>query len=156
VTDKEDAKKLKTEIYQRLATKGKIEPYFPLTRNGDYRLSYDGKGDGNLDTSSNTLRLRLSVSVPSKSWRMKAASRMCSGSRAASKRTYKDAPSTSFVNSILRTLEANKVDPEVTDEIMRTFLSTLPESSFAQAFRKLVRTPPASASTQRARSTHAP
>ena len=52
-----------------------------------------------------------------------------------SKRNYKSAPPTSFVNNILRVLEANKVDGAVTDDIMRVFLDTLPESSFAQAFR---------------------
>ena len=54
------------------------------------------------------------------------------------KRTFRDAPPTSFVNSVLKVLEANKVtkeNPEVVDEIMRVFLDTLPESSFAQAFR---------------------
>ena len=39
------------------------------------------------------------------------------------------------VNNILKVLEANKVSGEVTDEIMRVFLDTLPESSFAQSFR---------------------
>jgi hypothetical protein len=142
VENKEDAKKLKTEIYQRLATKGKIEPYFPLTRNGDYRLSYDAKGrDGNsehfVEHFETSVERERAIKELEKDGGAKNIQRFVGGS----KRTYKDAPPTSFVNSILRTLEANKVDPEVTDEIMRTFLSTLPESSFAQAFRKRKNTP---------------
>jgi hypothetical protein len=142
VTDKEDAKKLKAEIYQRLATSGKIEPYFPLTRAGNYRLSYDGKGrDGNLEHFvehyETSVERELAIKELEKQGGVKNLQRFTGSSR----KTYKDAPPTSFVNSILRTLEANKVDPEVTDEIMRVFLSTLPESSFAQAFRKRKNTP---------------
>jgi hypothetical protein len=137
VKDKEDAKKLKTEIYQRLATKGKIEPYFPLTRNGDYRLSYDLKGEHYVEHYENSVERERAIKELEKESGVKNVQRFKGGS----KRTYKDAPPTSFVNSILRTLEANSVDPEVTDEIMRTFLSTLPESSFAQAFRKRKNTP---------------
>jgi hypothetical protein len=142
VKDKEDAKKLKTEIYQRLATKGKIEPYFPLTRNGDYRLSYDGKGrDGNLEHFVEHFETSVERERAIKELEKESGVKNIQRFKGGSKRTYKDAPPTSFVNSILRTLEANKVDPEVTDEIMRTFLSTLPESSFAQAFRKRKNTP---------------
>lgn len=137
VKDKEDAKKLKTEIYQRLATKGKIEPYFPLTRNGDYRLSYDLKGEHYVEHYETSVERERAIKELEKESGVKNVQRFKGGS----KRTYKDAPPTSFVNSILRTLEANSVDPEVTDEIMRTFLSTLPESSFAQAFRKRKNTP---------------
>jgi hypothetical protein len=137
VENKEDAKKLRTEIYQRLATKGKIEPYFPLTRTGDFRLSYDLKGEHYVEHYETSVARERAVKELESVGEAKNVQRFKGGS----KRTYKDAPSTSFVNSILRTLEANKVDPEVTDEIMRTFLSTLPESSFAQAFRARKNTP---------------
>jgi hypothetical protein len=142
VENKEDAKKLKTEIYQRLATKGKIEPYFPLTRNGDYRLSYDAKGrNGNLEHFVEHYETSVERERAIKELEKEGGAKNIQRFTGGSKKTYKDAPPTSFVNSILRTLEANKVDPEVTDEIMRTFLSTLPESSFAQAFRKRKNTP---------------
>jgi hypothetical protein len=137
VENKEDAKKLRTEIYQRLATKGKIEPYFPLTRSGDFRLSYDLKGEHYVEHYETSVARDRAVKELEADGGVKNLQRFKGGS----KRTYKDAPSTSFVNSILRTLSANSVDPEVTDEIMRTFLSTLPESSFAQAFRKRKNTP---------------
>jgi hypothetical protein len=137
VESKEDAKKLRTEIYQRLATKGRIEPYFPLTRSGDFRLSYDLKGEHYVEHYETSVARERAVKELEAAGGAKNVQRFKGGSQ----RTYKDAPSTSFVNSILRTLEANKVDPEVTDEIMRTFLSTLPESSFAQAFRTRKNTP---------------
>ena len=137
VEDKEDAKKLRTEIYQRLATKGKIEPYFPLTRSGDFRLSYDLKGEHYVEHYETSVARERAV----KELEIAGGAKNVQRFKGGSKRTYKDAPSTSFINSILRTLEANSVDPEVTDEIMRTFLETLPESSFAQAFRKRKNTP---------------
>ena len=135
--DKEAAKKLRTEIYGRLATKGKIEPYFPLTRSGDFRLSYDLKGEHYVEHYETSVARERAVKELEAEGGVKNLQRFKGGSN----KTYKDAPSTSFVNSILRTLSANSVDPEVTDEIMRTFLSTLPESSFAQAFRKRKNTP---------------
>jgi len=138
VTDPEEAKNLKTEIYKRLSIKGKIEPYFPLMRQGDYWVTFNAKGpDGNLeyykmafktsverDRAIRALKTDPDVEVKS-----------IQKSSPASKRNYKNAPPTSFVNNILRVLEANKVDSAVTDDIMRVFLDTLPESSFAQAFR---------------------
>ena len=142
VTDKEDAKNLKTEIYKRLATKGKIEPYFPLTRSGDYRLAYDGKGRGGnvehfIEHYETSVERELAIKELEKEGGVKNIQRFSS----SGVQSYKNAPPTSFVNSVLRTLEVNKVNPEVTDEIMRMFLDTLPESSFAQAFRKRKNTP---------------
>jgi hypothetical protein len=137
VENKEDAKKLRTEIYARLATKGKIEPYFPLTRSGDFRVSYDLKGEHYVEHYETSVARDRAINELEAAGDAKNVQRFKGGSN----RAYKDAPSTSFVNSILRTLNANKVDPEVTDEIMRTFLSTLPESSFAQAFRARKNTP---------------
>ena len=138
VSDPADAKKLKTEIYQRLAVKGRIEPYFPLMRQGDYWVTFNAKGaDGQLefykmafknsverDRAIRELKNDPSVEVKS-----------VQKSSPTGKRDYKSAPPTSFVNNILKVLEANKVSGEVTDEIMRVFLDTLPESSFAQSFR---------------------
>lgn len=135
--DKDAAKQLRTEIYGRLATKGKIEPYFPLTRTGDFRLSYDLKGEHYVEHYETSVARERAVKELEADGGAENVQRFKGGSN----KTYKDAPSTSFVNSILRTLSANSVDPEVTDEIMRTFLSTLPESSFAQAFRARKNTP---------------
>ena len=138
VGDTADAKKLKDEIYQRLAVKGRIEPYFPLMRQGDYWVTFNAKGaDGQLefykmafknsverDRAIRELKNDPSVEVKS-----------VQKSSPTGKRDYKSAPPTSFVNNILKVLKTNEVSGEVTDEIMRVFLDTLPESSFAQSFR---------------------
>jgi hypothetical protein len=137
VVDEEAAKKLKTEIYVRLFKSGKIEPYFPLTRTGTYWLSYSAK---NPDTNTTefyverfeTKRERERVAEELKAEGATGIQKFAN----ISEMNYRNAPPTSFVNSVLRTMEINKVDSKVTEEVMRLFLNTLPETSFAQGFRK--------------------
>lgn len=138
VTDAKEAQNLKTEIYKRLAVKGKIEPYFPLMRQGDYWVTFNAKGpDGNMEYYK--MAFRTSVERDRAIRALKAEAdvdpKSVEKSSPTGKRDYKSAPSTSFVNNILKVLVANKVNENVTDEIMRVFLDTLPESSFAQSFR---------------------
>jgi len=138
--DAETAKKVKAEIYQRLAKQGRIEPYFPLTRTGDYWLSYNAVDPrtGNMEFfvesyESDFLRKQAIKDLQSQP---DAQASDFSTFRNLDRATYKNAPPTSFVNSVLKTLDTNKVDPEVTGEIMRLFLNNLPETSFAQSFRQ--------------------
>jgi hypothetical protein len=49
---------------------------------------------------------------------------------------YRRVPSSSFVNGILQIMEINKVPTEASEEVMRLFLSTLPETAFAQSFQR--------------------
>jgi hypothetical protein len=49
---------------------------------------------------------------------------------------YKNTPANSFVNGVLKVMEVNKVPEDAKEQILRLFLSTLPETSFAQAFQK--------------------
>jgi hypothetical protein len=136
VDDKERAKIIKKEIYSRLTAKGGLDPYFPLTREGSYWLSYHAK-----NPKTNTTELYVEA-FETKRERDRAIKEY-EGNGATniekfanlSKVNYRNAPPTSFVNGVLQTLEVNKVNPEVTEEVMRLFLSTLPETSFAQAFR---------------------
>jgi hypothetical protein len=52
-----------------------------------------------------------------------------------SKASYRNAPPASFVNDILKTLDANGVKGDTQEEVMRLYLDALPERSFAQSFR---------------------
>jgi hypothetical protein len=58
-----------------------------------------------------------------------------------SKSDYKKTAPPSFVRDVLRTLSANDVNPVVTEQVMRLFLDTLPETSFAQSLRSRKGTP---------------
>jgi len=138
VTDAKDAKALKEEVYQRLAIKGRIEPYFPLMRQGDYWVTFNAKSaDGQLEYYKMAFRTSVERDRAIRELKNDPNVEMQSVQKSAptGKRDYKNAPPTSFVNNILKVLKANDVDPTVTDEIMRVFLDTLPESSFAQSFR---------------------
>ena len=129
--DAETRKKVKAEIYARLFNSGHIEPYFPLTRSGKYWLSY-------------TLGNEFYVEAYETDYQRTQAAKELKADGATDVQkfanlnqvNYRKAPATSFVNNVLRTLEANKVDANVTEEVMRLFLNTLPETSFAQSFRR--------------------
>jgi hypothetical protein len=131
IEDADTRKKIKTEIYQRLFESGNIEPYFPLTRTGKYWSSY-------------TMGNEFYVEAYETSYQRDQAMKELQAEGATDVQkfanlnqvNYRKAPATSFVNNVLRTLEANKVNAAVTEEVMRLFLNTLPETSFAQSFRR--------------------
>lgn len=141
--DPDAAKKTKAEIYKRLFASGKIEPYFPLTRTGKYWLSYNADGEFYVEAyETNQMRedaikeLKGVAGVDGNSIQKFAN---------ISQINYRNVPSTSFVNNILQTMEASKIgaSPEAKariDEtisgVMNLFLNTLPETSFAQSFRR--------------------
>lgn len=137
LTDKEAAKKVKTEIYKKLFEKGALEPYFPLTRTGKYWLSYHAT-----DPRTKTKELFVEA-FETRLEREDAIKELKSAGAAEIQKfanlsdvTYKNAPPTSFVNSVLKVMEVNKVKPEAVDQVMRLFLDALPETSFAQSFRR--------------------
>jgi hypothetical protein len=136
VTDPERAKLIKRDIFDRLIAKGNIDPYFPLARYGKYWLSYSAK-DANGQTefyveAFETERERersIAQMVKDGATDIEKFSNL-------SELNYRRVPTGSFVNSVLQIMELNKVPPEATEEVMRLFLSTLPETSFAQSFQK--------------------
>ena len=136
VTDPERAKLIKRDIFDRLIAKGNIDPYFPLARYGKYWLSYSAK-DANGQTefyveAFETEREReRSIAQMTKD----GATNIEKFSN-LSELNYRRVPTGSFVNSVLQIMELNKVPAEATEEVMRLFLSTLPETSFAQSFQK--------------------
>ena len=50
--------------------------------------------------------------------------------------TYKKTTSVGFVNEVLEILETAKVDAAVRNDILNSFIETLPETSFAKNFQK--------------------
>ena len=140
IEDKGTANKIKAEVYQRLFASGNIEPYFPLTRSGKYWLSYSAVDprNGNKEFYVEAYETGYARDQAIKELKAdpKAKAEDIQKFANANQINYRKAPATSFVNGVLRTLEANKVDAEVTEEVMRLFLNTLPETSFAQSFRR--------------------
>lgn len=140
IDDKGTANKVKAEVYQRLFASGSIEPYFPLTRSGKYWLSYSAVDPryGNKEFYVEAYETSYARDQAIKELKADPSAKADDIQKFANANqiNYRKAPATSFVNGVLRTLEANKVNADVTEEVMRLFLNTLPETSFAQSFRR--------------------
>jgi hypothetical protein len=136
VTDPDRAKIIKKDIFDRLIAKGNIDPYFPLARYGKYWVSYTAK-----DASGQT-EYYVEAFETERERERNIAQLTKDGATGIEKFSnlselnYRRVPTGSFVNSVLQIMELNKVPPEATEEVMRLFLSTLPETSFAQSFQK--------------------
>jgi hypothetical protein len=139
VSDPAQAAKLKQDVIDRLVLKGKIEPYFPLWRSGDFWVEYVAKSPAG-NTEFYKEAFETSVERDRAVLALKANPNVQKDSVKPAKPSqrlgYKDAPPGSFVNTIVKALEKNKVDPAVVDQVVNIYLDTLPETSFAQSYRK--------------------
>jgi hypothetical protein len=142
VTDPERAKLIKRDIFDRLTAKGNIDPYFPLARYGKYWMSYDARdASGQMETyveafETERERARHEQQLLAGKTKDEAEAMRVEKFSNLSQLNYRRVPTGSFVNSVLQIMELNKVPAEATEEVMRLFLSTLPETSFAQSFQK--------------------
>jgi archaellum component FlaC len=147
---KDSKSKIKQDILEKLSKQGRIDPYFALTRKGKYWLSYNLKtkrADGQVTLepyieayTTERERAKQAVLVEKE-----GATEIQKFSQISQYR-YSRAPSGSFVNNMLNILELNKPKGlskeasdkynQAADEVMRLYLSTLPETSFAQSFQK--------------------
>jgi muramidase (phage lysozyme) len=134
-TDMPQASKvrLRADIMSKLMEKGRIDPYFALGRSGEHWLSantFDQEG-----------RPLFVVEAFESKWKRRARMRELERGGATEVQPYSNlqsldysrAPDGSFVNSVLKIMRANKVPDEAIDEMMRLFISTLPETAFAKS-----------------------
>jgi hypothetical protein len=137
-TNLDDSTKLlvKRDIMAKLSEKGVIDPYFALGREGQYWLGFDYVDkDGQAQRGTEAFKsprervARMQELADQGMTEIEAYSNI-------SEINYRRAPANSFVSSVLQIMEANKVDPKAVDEMMRLFISTLPETAFAQSFQK--------------------
>ena len=151
VTDPDARAKIKKDVLDKLAKRGEIDPYFALTRKGNKWLSYDLKGEHYVEAYETERERKQQI----EQIRKEGGINFQSFSN-LSKYNYSKAPSGSFIKGILNILEANApVEPknatkeqkekynetlakykENSDEVLNLYLSTLPETSFAQSFQK--------------------
>jgi len=130
---------LKQGIYNKMLENTKLEPYFPLTRTGSYFLSVrdpdEGINSAVFAFESGGARLRAMEEYAKEGYEVDTFS----ASDAAS---YKEAPSGSFVSSVLGLTNAAKTGlpadqkqqfEAVEEQIVRLFVEHLPESSFARS-----------------------
>jgi len=143
---KENKFSFKTEIMDKLRKQGVIDPYFALGREGDYWLAYQYKDKYDRPQPGyEAFKTELERSARIEELQKLGGTDIRPYSQLAEV-DYRRAPSGSFVNEVLQSLEANKpknlstedsaLYDKNTDEIMRLFISTLPETAFAKSFQK--------------------
>lgn len=140
VPDKEEAKKVKSDFRALLSKHGYLEPYFALNRvSGPYRVyytaisPYTGKPDVGIKHFNSPQERERGIEELLADTELGATD-----IRRFEELTTKDfsnAPPTSFVNAMLRSLKANKVSKEATDEVMQLVLNSMPDKSFFQTSR---------------------
>jgi hypothetical protein len=149
------AKKISGEVLAKLAAKGGLDPYFPLTRYGNFWVSYKTKGGPKLGQADFFIRaFETEVERERFIKTLEATDEIAPRTKVdeetgktiteppiqrfsqISEISYKNTPANSFVNGVLKVMEVNKVPEDAKEQILRLFLSTLPETSFAQAFQK--------------------
>lgn len=129
-------KAIKDSVLAKLAEKGMIEPYFGLGREGSYWLAADYKDkSGQQQYTVEAFKSDYERKTRMEQLQKMGASRIEPYANVA-EINYRRAPTGSFVNSVLNIMETNKVDQKAIDEMMRLFLTTLPETAFAQSFQK--------------------
>ena len=142
IGDKTRAEAIKKDIWAKITSRGGIDPYFPLTRKGSYWLSYtDAQGEHYVSAYESRFARKKAIET----LKAKNFSEFEEFSNLDQFKVFQRAPSTSFINGVIKTLELNR--PKTADaavlnqyknaeeEIVRLFLNTLPETAFAQSFQ---------------------
>ena len=133
------------EINKSLLAHGGLDPYFPLYRTGDYWISYTAP---NSKTKQPDFFLEAFESFSA--FKDAKAKLVADGATNINEYTnrgdvdYSKAPPTSFVNDVLKTLQAQGITPKknatdadtAADQIIRLYLDALPERSMLQGFRR--------------------
>ena len=137
-TNLDDAtkEKIKRDIMAELAKKGVIDPYFALGREGDKWLAFNYiTKDGTPDRAQEAFKTDYERKLRMQELNKLGATEIEPYSQ-ISDINYRRAPSGSFVNSVLGIMETNNVDTKAVDEMMRLFVTMLPETAAAKAFLK--------------------
>ena len=144
--DLEKAKKVSTslreQVYNRLFANANLEVYFPLVREGNYKLVYKVKKPeikGGLDYvvlmfASNRERKLTQIELKKESNVINSSMETIDpGDRLTDSRIFKAAPETNFVGQTLNILQTNGVDKDIQESILKLFVDNLPQTSFARS-----------------------
>ena len=133
------------ELINKLYKKATIDPFFPLLREGEFRLEYEAVDPetGQLEYYTENFKTESARTAAMEELKGMAAKIKLNNMNAfedLKDANYRDAPAGSFVNNVLGVLDKQKFENDTTkkavqDEIIKLFLDTLPERSFAQSFR---------------------
>ena len=128
-----DKKQFKNLVASRLFNKAHINPYSPLTREGDFWLQYNVNAEpvyqafnGKEQRNAAEAELRANENVDSAS---------IVSFEGLENINYQNVPPTSYVGQVLAILESQGVPKEVKDQIVGAFVDAAPESSFAKSLQ---------------------
>jgi hypothetical protein len=148
--DPEVVKKVKKDIYAKLFDAGTLEVYFPLVREGNYKLSYGVKNALNA-RAEYVVEMFTTKAERDRAFReIQADPRFENVQKSQGEATiedYQKAPPTSFVFEVVNALskikgkDGKRVPAQAIEEVMRLFVATLPETSFAKSLQKRKGTP---------------
>ena len=141
--EKEAATAIKKKLENRLIASGALDVYFPLVRQGDYKLSFDVQ----LDDSKEQVFLMFATKAERDAYEteLKNDKDVVQSSINAyegdiEKGIFQTAPSGSFTSEVLEILDKANVSSDVQEAIIKLYVDKLPESSFAKSFRRRKKT----------------
>jgi len=144
VQNPDDAKKLKRDIFAKLFDASTLDVYFPLMREGDYVLRYEVKNpkSSREATVVQTFTTDAERQDAAKMFRANKDYKNVEIVDEVSARTFRGTGvDPSFAYDTLSILDKNKVPRDVKDQIIKLFINSLPETSFAKSLQKRKGTP---------------
>lgn len=139
IEDPAQRKSMRQKILSEIVSKGKIEPYFPLYRRGNYWLSYRAA-----DPQSGNMEFYVEA-FENAGDRAKAAQLLRTDPKvqASDIEEYQNFKHidltrvpTSFVYQIVKELKQHNLPQDAMDSVMEVFMAAMPETAFVQAFRR--------------------
>jgi hypothetical protein len=139
------AEHIKSKLFDKLLDRAHLDPYFPLTRQGNYWLSYDvvdeaGQADHVVKafvTESGRERFINDSKLKENEYEKYSNLNQI---------RYNRVPSTSFISDVIKALKSGTVDAKTGEKskvseakievIVKLFLDALPETAFAKSFQK--------------------
>jgi hypothetical protein len=110
----------------------RLKVYLPLFRMGDYWVSYNDENGERVSMAFESVREAKQAAEKARAGGMEDVKEFTRLQQIS----YRSAPPTGFMGSVVKQLEKQDVKPEVIDSIYQTYLSLFPAQSVRQQFRK--------------------
>lgn len=110
----------------------RLKVYLPLFRMGDYWVSYNDQNGERVSMAFESVREAKQAAEKARAGGMEDVKEFARLQQIS----YRSAPPTGFMGSVVKQLEKQDVKPEVIDSIYQTYLSLFPAQSVRQQFRK--------------------
>jgi hypothetical protein len=138
---KEAANTLKQQVLEQMFSNTTLDVYFPLTREGDFVLSYAFDNPKNPEQAYVVRRFTTKREMERVKAELEKDSEIVTDSieakRDLGKATmYDNAPPATFAGKTLKLLKEGNASEELQDAFMTMYMDHLPETSFAQSLRR--------------------